>query len=70
MITKSTHLIGKSLISYSDVTETRADLTVSTIFRCTVTELWKLLFIIFMTYFSKSKVLVIVFELLTVSSAS
>ena len=50
MITKSTRLIDKSLISYSDVTETRTDLAVQTIFRHTVIELWKLLFITFMTH--------------------
>ena len=67
MIAKSTNFIVKSVISYSDVTETGADLAVPTIFRHTVIELWKLLFITFMIHFTQVKVLVILFELSTVS---
>ena len=52
MIAKSTRLIDKSLNSYSDVTETRTDLAVPTIYRRTVIKLWKLLFITFMAHFT------------------
>ena len=67
MIAKSTNFIVKSVINYSDVTETGADLAVPTIFLHTVIELWKLLFITFMIHFAQVKVLVILFELSTVS---